>query len=175
VNLPLGLYSMCAARSPTAKAAALPVVGAAPTPAASPQPNANWQDHVSQFNGNINLLITDLVRAYPHDATAARVKKRVALSINLTPMYVIDTVGPYLVKYTDEINARKYAFFIENSYDSELKAAVDEQKANETVALMPLIKQAFKQFSDAKKASYAKLVESMLLDYVEYRLKQAGE
>lgn len=131
---------------------------------------------VEQFNHNLKILTTDLAGRYPDDPKALRTKKRIMLVIDVDPLYVIDTVGPYLYTYREQIyalndqskGAQMEAFFLENDFDAELRASVDTEKAAEVAYVIPKLKEGARALPPAEKQQYKDLVIELLDSYVEY-------
>jgi len=138
-------------------------------PATRAAPSANQiVVHAEEFNGILKRLTCDLAVRFPTDATIARAKKRVLLAIDVEPLAVINTAGPYLYDYREQIYAGDDQFFIENDYDAELKQSVDSEKADLTAYIIPRVKEAWGAAGEAEKASYLDTVQALLDAYVEY-------
>lgn len=133
-----------------------------------PPPAGNQVLIVEDFNRILKKLACELVTRYPSDATIARAKKRIMLAIDMDPIFIITTVGPYLYKYKEGIYANDGDFFIENDYDVELKESVDAERADLTSYIIPKVKTAWKESDDAGRGVYMETVQTLLDQYLEY-------
>lgn len=130
--------------------------------------------HVESFNRRIKILTNDLVKRFPNDATIARIQKRINLSIDVTPLFVIKTTGEYLYAFKDQIYKADADFFLENDYDREVKQAVNEEKADLAKYVMPKVKEAWRKLDEDSRKEYAEYVAALLDDYIDYRLAAAS-
>jgi hypothetical protein len=124
--------------------------------------------HVESFNHGLKVLTRDLARRHPADATIFRAQKRIMAVIAVSPLFVIDTVGPYLYRYREQIYQGAEAFFIENSFDAELKACIDQEKADMVSYIIPRAKECARALPADEKEQYKELVVALLDDYLEY-------
>jgi hypothetical protein len=136
-------------------------------------------DIVGDFNHILKILTQDLARRYPHDATVYRARTRVITVIDVDPLFVIKTVGPYLYKYREQIygltdDPATHTFFLENTYDTELKAAVNREKADMVSYILPMVKECARSLPPREKQEYIGQVVSLLDGYVEYLAAMAG-
>jgi len=132
--------------------------------------------HVEQFNHHLKVLVRDLAKRYPNDALVFRAQKRAMTAISLDPLYVTDTVGQYLYDYREQIynlNEETEAFFLENTFDAELKACVDQEKFDMVSYIIPKAKECARSLPPDEKAEYVELVVSMLDCYIEYLAARA--
>lgn len=113
-------------------------------------------------------MAADLYNRFKTDSTIWRAKERIFLAINSNPPFVMNTVGSYLYDYRKPIYAGKEEFFLENSYDAELWASVNEEKADLSKYIIPKIKEAWKTLKPKEKEDYKAVVTSLLDDYVDY-------
>jgi len=149
----------------------------------SAQPaSASYVDYVEQFNHNLKVLTRDLARRYPADAMVYRAEKRVMGVVDLDPLFVIEAVGPYLYQYREQIYALTdkskvgaiEAFFMENTFDSELKTSVNQEKADMVSYIIPKAKECARSLQPADKQQYIDIVVALLDDYIEYLAERAG-
>jgi hypothetical protein len=137
-------------------------------------PVASYEGYVRQFNQRIKALTLDLEAHYPRDPKIYRAKTRIMAVANYDPLFVISEVGPYLFKYQTQIyrleepGAAAEEFFMANSYDDELKAAVDADTADLASYIIPRAKECARTLPPIEKEQYKKLIVSMLDDYVDY-------
>ena len=127
--------------------------------------------NVESFNRNLKTLVRDIVSKCPNDALIARVQKRVMTVIALEPLKVINSVGPYLYKYRDQIyntDENSEDFFLENSFDAELNAEMNKEKVDMVSYIIPKTKECARNLPKAEKEEYKALVIALLDDYVEY-------
>jgi hypothetical protein len=127
--------------------------------------------HVESFNHSLKVLARDLAKRYPTDAVVFRAQKRVMTVIAVDPLFVINTVGPYLYSYREQIynlDDKAEAFFLENDYDAELKASVNEEKADMVSYLIPKAKECVRTLPPDEREEYKELIVSMLDAYIEH-------
>jgi len=136
-------------------------------------PQGSVTDYVESFNGGLKKLTVDLVEQYPADATVKRVKNQVMLAMDLTPLCIIDAVGPYLFQYQEQIYAGDSAFFIASEYEDDLNASVNVEKEDAVRYLLPRVKAAYKAAGDPKKSAYMQTVQDLLDDFLEYAALKA--
>jgi hypothetical protein len=129
---------------------------------------------VESFNHNLKVLVRDLSKNCPADATLYRAKERTMTVIAVSPLFVIDSVGPYLYKYHVQIYALEAEpgamerFFLENDFDTELKASVNQEKADLVKYVIPRAKEYVRTLAPEAKREYGLLIVALLDDYLEY-------
>jgi hypothetical protein len=129
--------------------------------------------HVNEFNKNLKLLVRELHKRFPNDPTVFRIKQRIMTAIDIEPLFVLKIVGPYLYNYREQIfslnnDDKSEDFFLENSYDSEIKASINEKKAELVTYLIPKVKECIKLLEPSEKKEYKQLVINLLDEYIEY-------
>jgi len=95
------------------------------------------------------------------------------------PLFVIDSVGPYLYKYHEQVYALETElgaeqFFLKNDFDTDLKASVNQDKADLVKYIIPRIKEHVRALAPEEKQEYAKLLIELLDDYLEYVAARPG-
>lgn len=136
--------------------------------------SGGYVKHAEEFNRCVKLLVTDLKDGCPTDADVYRVHKRVMTAISISPLLVVDLVGPYLLKYhkviyasgTDPAGVEQ--FFMDSTFDSELNEGVDREKVDLVRMMLPKTKEYARVSSPAKKERYCALVVEMLDNYLAY-------
>lgn len=125
----------------------------------------------------IRKLVAELVRAFPRDATVDRVKKRLFLATDSCPIFVAETVGAYLFPYRAEVWSHDEGFFLENSYDQELRAAVSTEKVDYVEYIMPLVKNLWRAGTTPEdvKQDCRESVSRILDLYIEYLVAKGGQ
>lgn len=134
-------------------------------------PAGQYEGHVESFNHHLKVLARDLARRYPADAMVFRAQKRIMTAIAIDPLSVIKKVGPYLYSYREQIynlDDDAEAFFLENTFDAELKSGVSQEKVDMLSYLIPKAKECARSLPSEDKKEYAVLVTAMLDDYIEY-------
>jgi hypothetical protein len=129
----------------------------------------NAMDCVDDFNHRIKLLTTDLYQRHKSDSVIWRAKERIFTAVEVSPLFVMDSVGAYLYKYRNEVYAGDEKFFVENSYDTDLKASVVEEKADLTKYIIPKVKDVWKGLTPEERTNYRETVVALLDSYVEYQ------
>jgi len=137
----------------------------------STQLTVGYIAYVEQFNHNLKVLTRDLSQRHPNDAMIYRAEKRIMAVIDLDPLFVIDAVGPYLYHYREQIynlDKKNEEFFLENTYDTELKAAVNQEKVDMVSYIIPKAKETARTLPPHEMQQYKDLVVNLLDDYIEY-------
>jgi hypothetical protein len=135
---------------------------------------AAYVQYVENFNHSLKVLTRDLARRHPSDALIDRAHKRVMTAIAIDPLFVINSVGPYLYSYRAQIynlstpDGSAESFFLENSFDNEIKASVDQNKADMVSYIIPKAKECARTLPPGEKQEYKNLVIAMLDEYIEY-------
>jgi len=136
--------------------------------------------YVNAFCKGLRSLMKKVSTRFPGDVTVARTHKRVMFVTEADPLSTIRLVGPYLLSYQDQIDKLNddyesvMTFFVESSFDDELREAVDKERTDLVMYLMPLVKQAVQTAPVAEKKSYANLVCDLLYNYIEYLAAERG-
>jgi hypothetical protein len=135
-----------------------------------------YVEYVEEFNHDLKVLVQDLTTRYPSDATIYRANKRTMAVIAMDPLFVIESVGPYLLQYRAQIyeletnSSGVVAFFMDNTYDSELKASVKSEKADLVKYIIPKAKECMRSLGDEGRKPYIDLVVRLLDNYIEYKV-----
>jgi hypothetical protein len=130
--------------------------------------------HVNAFNSGVRRMIGDLSRRRPNDPVVHRVAQRVRLAIDTLPITVIDLVGYYLYQYREQVYAGNDAFFVNNTYDDDIRAAVDQERVDLTMLMIPKVKDTWATLDAGEKQQLRELVCRILDEYIDYRLLTAG-
>jgi hypothetical protein len=147
---------------------------AAPAPAAPAAGGTDYRTHVDAFNHDLRVLVRDLAARHPGDATIYRAQRRVMTVTELDPMFVIRDVGPYLYTYRAQIYAMETdpagieAFFMENSFDAELRQSVNQDKADLVRYIIPKAKACAAGLSLDEKGQYRDIVVRLLDNYLDF-------
>ncbi|MFA6165790.1 MAG: hypothetical protein WC700_04180 [Gemmatimonadaceae bacterium] len=164
-----------------------PVGGAyyAPSPAQDDDeddPLESYVTYAEQFNLDLKALTVDLHQRYPLDAKIDRAYKQIMTVINYDPLFVIDTAGPYLLTYKDQIAALRGGasegieqFFINNTFDDELKRGTDMEKTDLVKYIIPKAKEPYKNLTPAERKPYRERVVRLLDNYVDYLLARESQ
>lgn len=131
--------------------------------------------HMNKFNHLIRQLLKDLRRRLPNDTDVWRIDKRVGIAIDTIPSLVVDLVGFYLYRYREQIIAGNDQFFVENTYDFEIREAVEKERMDLTMMMIPKIKGCWANLSEAEKVDLRKSAKDLLFSYVDYGLALRGE
>jgi len=115
-------------------------------------------------------LVGALRKWFPHDPTVDRAAKRLSLAIQERPELIIETIGGYLWKYREQISDEDEAFFLENSYDAEIREAVNQEKLDYVQYLMPRVKGLWvsPEVSNEDRDVYRQYVLDMFDLYIDY-------
>lgn len=125
-------------------------------------------DHLHDFNRAINSLSTHLVTTFPDDPLIFRTQKRIATATNELPEVVLGEVGPILYKYREQIYSGDLRFFLENEYEDHYANAVNQEKVDLCLYIIPKIKEAVRSLGPEDVKNYHKRITALLDSYVEY-------
>lgn len=134
-------------------------------------PGTAFLPAVERFNHSLKILARDLSKRFPCDPMVFRAQKRTMAVIEVFPIFVIESVGPYLYSYREQIYSDAEngdEFFLENTFDAELKESVNQEKADMVSYLIPKAKECARTLPPDERKEYRDLVVSMLDDYIEY-------
>lgn len=126
---------------------------------------------VKRFNHSLKILARDLAKRCPGDPMVFRVHKRTMALVDVLPIFVIDTVGPYLYSYREQIYSggeNDEEFFIEHTFETEVKEIANPERAEMVSYLIPKAKACALSLPPEERKEYKELVISMLDDYIEY-------
>jgi hypothetical protein len=125
-------------------------------------------DHVERFNHTLKVVTRDLALRFPNDAVIFRAQRRVMTVIGVNPVFVIETAGPYLYKYRAQMYGNDEEFFLDNSYDTELKEDGVQERVDMVSYIIPKAKECARGLAPAEKEEYKQMIISLLDDYIEY-------
>ena len=129
-------------------------------------------EHINEFNRKLKLLTLNLYKNFPDDPNIFRIKQRIMTVIDIEPCFVIKIVGPYLYSYRDQIfnlnDEKTESLFLENSFDSEIKAGTNEKKVELVTYLIPKVKECIKLLENEEKKDYKQLIIDLLDEYIEF-------
>lgn len=135
-------------------------------------------EYAASFNRTIKVLTREVAKRYPTDPTVYRMQQRVGVATEVTPLFVIDLVGPYLFKYRDQIYSLNGAgnedFFLTKNYSEEFSEAVDHSRIDAAVYILPKVQDLIRALPPAERGEYKDAVIGLLDDYVEYCAARKG-
>lgn len=128
---------------------------------------------VSGFCHEMRLLVRDLEARLGADPLVARAARRAGIAVSEAPVFVIESVGPYLARYGRQIYAMRddaaaEEFFLEQSYDAEILASPASEKRDLVTYVIPLVKRAARGLGPAERAEYRERVVTLLDLYLDY-------
>jgi hypothetical protein len=88
---------------------------------------------VKRFNHSLKILARDLSKRCPNDPMVFRIHKRTMSLVDVLPIFVIDTVGPYLYSYREQIysgSEKDEEFFLEHTFETEVKGLDNPESAD---------------------------------------------
>jgi hypothetical protein len=132
-----------------------------------------YADVVYAFNSKMKALVDRLAKVYPNDDMIYRTKNRIMAISSYDPLTVVNTVGPYLYYYRNQIfelenNINEFDFFVKNNFEREFGECYDTEMIEFAQMLMMKIKQYVTTVNAEVKKEYIGLVIAMLDDYIEY-------
>jgi len=129
------------------------------------------------FGQKLQQLARDISKRAPKDACSSRAYKRLSAAISFDPRFVIESVGPLLYKYRDQIfssdERSAELFFLSNDFEAEL-ASVDRDKADLAASLIPRLKDGARSLPPSEKTVFRSRVAELLDDYIEYLAAISG-
>lgn len=126
------------------------------------------------FTRRIQQLSADLARRFPADDLVARAHKRVGIAASVSHRAIVEQVGPYLLRYSEQIfcldptDPASLGFFLDRDYAAELAAARDAEKADLVAYIIPRAKQCARDLPPADLATYCDLVVELLSLYLDF-------
>jgi hypothetical protein len=100
-----------------------------------------------------------------------RVKDRVSMLINDAPLTIMESAGPYILKYAKSIKDRDEKFFMTVDLSEHYDNKNDKTK-KDIVALIDQIRKIYKKCSDDEKAHLCDLSDDLLIAYCTYLTHQ---
>ncbi len=94
-------------------------------------------------------------------------KAMVCCSIN--PYLAADATGESLYKYYNKIIKEDFSFFLDNTYDDDVKNIKSEQKKEATKKLMDPVKNIWKNCDKKEQAKIVLIVKQLLLNYIKLK------
>jgi hypothetical protein len=133
-----------------------------------------------RFNHSIKTLAAEMASIYRDDERVCRAHKRINLAVDVAPCDVIESVGPYLLKYGKEIYAMSVSgggetFFLDKSFDAELSASRNREKVDLVGYLIPRVKEHVRGLSPAGREPYRAIVAALLDNYLDYTAATARQ
>lgn len=126
------------------------------------------------YNRGIRALSQIVLRAAPDDPLIQRSHRQVGLLLGLLPFAAINITGKYLLKYQEQVYRLEKGteaddeFFLENSFDDDLRASTDEEKKRDTAEVIPRVKAAARAMAPADRGVIRGLVVGLLDSYLDY-------
>ncbi|GFR90045.1 hypothetical protein ElyMa_002557600 [Elysia marginata] len=130
-------------------------------------PQGSLVSYVEEFNSILKKLSSGLAARFPFDATIDRAKKRIQLAVDMDPTLGIDTVGPYLYRFREEIFAGDDAFFIEKSHSVDPED-IDSENADLISYLIPKVQTAWTEADRCQQDAYRAVIQDLLDVYLDY-------
>lgn len=117
-----------------------------------------------------NSLLKQLITFATNKSLALKtnnVKVRACMAINSMPLIGIENVGPYLERFSQQIEARDADFFLSSDYSDEIEDGDDDRE--DIIKLLEMIKKIYvsKCSQDEQKKVFSD-IEHMLILYREY-------
>lgn len=136
----------------------------------------------NKFNSHVKFLSRIYVnnkRGKYDEEQALRNKKRLSILIAEYPLFLIKTLGPYLLKYGELISEGKWEEFYKKNYSEEIKHynAEAKEKKTETVSNeevkenIAFIKKVYESSSEEEKSIVSDVISDMLSLYCQYAKK----
>lgn len=130
---------------------------------------------VNEFLRKLKFLTNDMRRRFPGDAVIDRAHKRIMLAADLLPVDVIDAMGPYLMRYQEEIDsddpevwARFYAEGSENVFQADVRSAKDAENQELATYIVPRLQAHARQESFEVRRDYLLRARGLIDDYLDY-------
>lgn len=130
-------------------------------------------ESIEVFAATLRTLTNDLVQRRPNDATIWRAHRRITTGISIDPLGVVNTVGPYLYKYRDQIynfDSNVEEFFMANNFDTELMEGVEQERVDLAAYIIPVVKEIARDLPREEKQPYIDAVVNMLDHYLEIKV-----
>jgi hypothetical protein len=121
---------------------------------------------VEEFNLHLRRLAAAVAAFYPADPQVCRTKNKVLLAIEMTPLRCIRDVGPHLYHYRYEIYEGNEAFFLGETFASELEAG--GENAALAAHLIGKMKEAWRASTPEERGQYTRTVQALLDLYLDF-------
>ena len=125
------------------------------------------------FNMNLRWLVGEVGARLPGDRDVDEIRRKVAVACDQLPCAPVESVGPYLFKYKDEIYAGKTEGFLESEYADEQKGA--GPGAEIAARLIPAVKGVWKDAPEEKQKEFLGCVQDLLDSFLDYSVTLVGD
>jgi hypothetical protein len=96
-----------------------------------------------------------------------RVKERVSMLINDAPLHVLESAGPYIIRYAEHIKSRDGHFFMNADLSNNYEDVIDNTK-KDIVSLIDQIRKIYKRCDEQEKEYLLDLADDLLIAYCTY-------
>lgn len=125
-------------------------------------------EYVNTFLHTIKILIKEVSQYIPDNPNLYRIKKRIALAIELDPNSVFQKVGKKLYKYKEFIYDESTEDFLIQHEFPEVANENDKEIEDASTLIINELKKAMKVINSDQKKYYRQMVISLLDIYIEY-------
>jgi hypothetical protein len=139
---------------------------------------------VRDFNRRLKLLMVELARLRPNDASIARTQKRLVLASDQCPELVLDWTGQTLFRYNESIYSDDpkvwEKFFTPGDtslFEDSLGRSKNSADRSDAEKIIYEVQTLVSKFDQAKKVEYIETVRILLDYYLEWASakEQAGK
>ncbi len=131
-------------------------------------------DNIFAQTTSFNSILKRLIKFTTDKSIALRthdLKKRISLLINENPLMVIDTLGPYLLEYAEQIKAHSGEFFINKDFTDEVSVDSADEK-EQILKLVRIIKKIYANSSITEREFVNDSMEDLLISYCRYLIEK---
>jgi hypothetical protein len=97
-----------------------------------------------------------------------RIKGKISLLITNAPLVVMETAGPYLLKYAEHIKAYDEKFFLSTDFSVNFKPDLDKKSVNDFKILINQVRGIYTKCDSREKKYLNELCDDLLIAYCSY-------
>ena len=126
--------------------------------------------HIISFNRKLKKIVCALSKKLSNDVSIRSLKNKIIIAINEAPVDVIDTAGPYIYDYRNQIYNSPNLFFSDNDNNILYKIDISKYHKNNYVdEIINKLRSIFKILDDSEKTEYINTITQILDSYIEYK------
>jgi len=116
---------------------------------------------INEFNSQISWLINLVRKIFPNDSDIDRATSRISLAKQSNPLILLETVGPQLREYRQDIMDHNDQFVL----DMKISDQTDDELVQ---TIFTMLTEAYKNFKTAERNAVKNKINDMLNTYTEY-------
>ena len=122
----------------------------------------------------MKVLFAQLAATFPHDVMMARMRKKLYLASDFSPIYMLEEVGQALYGYREQIYAADEDFFLVQGFQDELDyLELPSDYKRWAVDLIGKVKHAYQASDPHTRETLIDSAQALLDIYLEYLMLKA--